>query len=273
MPTTGAILQQLVDVGVRLVEARYGALGVLNGQEDALARFFTAGIGGEAHAAIGPLPEAKGLLGVLLRDHRPLRMRDLRLDPRSVGFLLDYPPMRSFLGMPILSARKVRGSLHFTEKVGAPEFRAEDERLAESLARLAADALDGEAGQAGVRRSLDYLRDAVKESAGAVVIMSPGRVIIRWSAAAAALFGFSAEEALGRGFVDLLVPPEDRTEWRSEFEPRLMRDLLGGNMRRFRSTRLHKDGRRIPVSVTLCPVLHEVAGIKTIMGIYTFRKT
>ncbi|MBI3129168.1 MAG: GAF domain-containing protein [Candidatus Tectomicrobia bacterium] len=272
MPQTKVLLQELVDLGVRVVESRYGALGVLTGLGEAFADFLTAGIDLKSRLAIGANPLGVGLMGVILRDPRPLRVPDIGQDPRAVGFPPHHPRMRSFLGVPIRAGWKVRGGLYFTGKESLPEFRPEDERLAECLARLAAEILDGKMGHTAVQRSLKYLRDGVDGEGEAVVIMGPGREIIRWSGGARALFGFTADEALGRRFVDLLVPPEDRERWRRQFEPHLMRELSEGKVYRANVTRLHKSGRRLPVRITLSPILHEMAGVKTIVGVYKFKK-
>ncbi|MBI2880000.1 MAG: PAS domain S-box protein, partial [Candidatus Tectomicrobia bacterium] len=259
-------------LGTRLVGARYGALGVLNARGDALSHFITTGIDEKTRAALGSLPQGGGLLGVLIRDPRPLRLKDVHKDPRSAGFPEGHPPMRSFLGIPLTSHGKVCGSFYFTEKQGAPEFRAADERLAETFARFAVKAIEHPIASAGVRRSLDVFRSALDEKADAIIIMNPAREIILWNDGARDLFGFTEEEALGRGFVDLLVPAEDRGDWRARDEHRLARDLQEGKEVRFEAMRLQKDGGRIPVSVTLSPILHNAAGIMAITGIYKMTK-
>jgi GAF domain-containing protein len=113
-------------------------------------------------AAIGHIPVGLGILGVLIDDAAPLRLRDLAGDPRSVGFPPNHPPMRSFLGAPVTARGQVFGNIYLTEKQGAAEFDAEDER---ALVLLAAQAGVAE----GARRSLDAL-------AGAVVGPPPSRV-------------------------------------------------------------------------------------------------
>src|SRR6266508_4692887 len=87
-----AILQRIVDLGAELTGARYGALGVL-GADGTITEFITTGLTGEERAAIGPLPVGRGILGVLIHDARPLRLRNIADDPRSVGFPPNHPPM------------------------------------------------------------------------------------------------------------------------------------------------------------------------------------
>jgi GAF domain-containing protein len=82
--------------------ARYAAPGVIDRGGRTLERFLTTGIDAETHAAIGELPRGRGILGVLIRDARPLRLQDIADDERSVGFPRSHPPMRTFLDVPIV---------------------------------------------------------------------------------------------------------------------------------------------------------------------------
>ena len=137
-----ALLQQLVETAAQLTGARYAALGVIDSTGQGLERFLTTGIDPETHAAIGDLPRGRGILGVLIRDAQPLRLHDLGDDPRSVGFPEHHPPMRSFLGVPILLRGVAYGNLYLTEKVGGGDFTDEDEELTQLLAAQAAVAIE-----------------------------------------------------------------------------------------------------------------------------------
>jgi len=137
-----ALLQQLVETAAELTRARYAALGVIDQTGTGLERFLTTGIDADTHAAIGDLPRGRGLLGVLIREATPLRLRNLGDDPRSVGFPANHPPMRSFLGVPILLRGVAYGNLYLTEKEGGGEFTEEDEELTQLLAAQAAVAIE-----------------------------------------------------------------------------------------------------------------------------------
>ncbi len=137
-----ALLQRLVDTAAELTDARYAALGVIDGTGHGLERFLTTGIDADTHAAIGELPRGRGILGVLIRDAKPLRLHDLADDPRSVGFPRNHPHMRSFLGVPILLRGVAYGNLYLTEKAGGADFTAEDEDLTQLLAAQAAVAIE-----------------------------------------------------------------------------------------------------------------------------------
>jgi signal transduction histidine kinase len=136
-----AILQRIVELATPLTGARYGAIGVL-GPNGGNSQFVYTGITPEQHAAIGHLPVGKGVLGALIEDARPLRLRDLHSDPRSTGFPPNHPPMRSFLGAPVTARGQVFGNIYLTEKQGAAEFDADDEHALVILAAQAGVAVE-----------------------------------------------------------------------------------------------------------------------------------
>jgi signal transduction histidine kinase len=136
-----AILQRIVELATRLTGARYGAIGVL-GPNGAISQFVYTGITAEQREAIGPLPVGKGILGALIEDARPLRLRDLQSDPRSTGFPPNHPPMRSFLGAPVTARGQVFGNIYLTEERDAAEFDADDERALVVLAAQAGVAVE-----------------------------------------------------------------------------------------------------------------------------------
>ena len=136
------VLQKIAEVARDVLGARYAALGVINESGTGLSQFLTAGIDEATKQAMGPLPMGKGLLGLLITERRPLRIRTLASHPRSAGFPTNHPPMGSFLGIPIMVRDKAYGSLYVTEKQGAEEFSEADEGLAVVLASQAAIAIE-----------------------------------------------------------------------------------------------------------------------------------
>jgi signal transduction histidine kinase len=137
-----AMLQRIVQAAVDLVDARYGALGVLDESRTRLREFITVGIDDETRAAIGHVPEGHGILGLLILDAKPLRLPDLREHPDSYGFPPNHPPMRSFLGVPIRVRDEVFGNLYLTDKTSAEVFTDVDEELVVGLAAAAAVAIE-----------------------------------------------------------------------------------------------------------------------------------
>lgn len=136
------LLQRLVEVAAELTRARYAALGVVDPSGKALERFLTTGVGASTRKAIGDEPIGRGILGVLIREAKPLRLRSIAGDPRSVGFPPNHPAMTTFLGVPILLRGTVYGNLYLTEKADGEEFTEEDEELTRLLAAQAAVAIE-----------------------------------------------------------------------------------------------------------------------------------
>jgi signal transduction histidine kinase len=133
---TETLLHKIAELARVVGDARYAALGTFD-EDGVVTRFYTAGISAEQHARIGALPVGKGILGLLPREGRPLRLRDLHEHPASVGFPPHHPPMKTFLGVPIRWRGESVGNLYLTEKQGGEEFTVEDE---EALLALAAQA-------------------------------------------------------------------------------------------------------------------------------------
>ena len=171
------VLRRVLAAAVELVDARYAALGVVDGSGERLERFLTVGLDEDQRREIGELPRGHGVLGVLIREPRPLRVADVGAHPQSYGFPLGHPPMGSFLGVPIVIADEVFGSLYLTEKVGAQQFAAEDEQVAGALAEWAAIAIDNARRHGGLRGERDQLTRRVRafETTRRSARRSPGK--------------------------------------------------------------------------------------------------
>ncbi|NMN99811.1 GAF domain-containing protein [Gordonia sp. TBRC 11910] len=137
-----AALQRIVDVAARVLDARYCALGVRSEYSGLLKEFVYTGIDEQTRATMGHLPVGHGLLGVLFDDPHVLRVEELNTHPASVGFPPNHPPMRTFLGAPILVRGSVFGSIYLTEKQSAADFSRTDEKLISVLAVAAGIAVD-----------------------------------------------------------------------------------------------------------------------------------
>jgi signal transduction histidine kinase len=154
-----AVLDRLLDVAQEMTGARYAAIGVLDERREQLERFVTRGIDEETHRAIGDLPRGRGVLGVLIHDPRPLRLSDVGEHPESYGFPLAHPPMKTFLGVPVLVHGETWGNLYLTEKDGG-DFTADDEEAAMVLADWAAIAIANARLYRDVRQRHDELQRA-----------------------------------------------------------------------------------------------------------------
>ena len=136
------VLQQIVDSAREVVGARYAALGVLGPDRQSLSQFVTSGLSEVERERIGELPRGRGLLGLVIREPKPIRSADINRHPKRYGFPPHHPPMKSFLGVPIRSRGEVFGNLYLTEKIGAKEFDREDEAITVLLAAHAAVAVE-----------------------------------------------------------------------------------------------------------------------------------
>jgi signal transduction histidine kinase len=135
------VLRQIVRAACELVDARYGALGVIGPDGDGLEQFVYQGIDEETAARIGSLPRGHGLLGALIDDPRPIRLSRIADDPRSVGFPAHHPPMDSFLGVPIKVRDSVFGNLYLAGRRHG-DFTDSDEQLISAVAGTAAVAIE-----------------------------------------------------------------------------------------------------------------------------------
>jgi signal transduction histidine kinase len=155
------VLERVLESAQELTGSRYAALGVLDPSRKELARFITRGIDDSAQASIGALPRGRGVLGTLIRDPRPLRLADVGQHPHSYGFPRGHPPMRTFLGTPILIGGQPYGNIYLTEKADAAEFAAEDEEALTVLAELAGVAIDHARRYTGASERRDELERTV----------------------------------------------------------------------------------------------------------------
>ncbi|WP_317985676.1 GAF domain-containing protein [Streptomyces sp. 5-10] len=197
------VLQRIVESAVSLVDAQYGALGVL-GEEGTIKQFLTVGIDEETIAEIGHYPRGEGILGLLIRHPEPLRLASLARHPSSVGFPSGHPPMTSFLGTPIKVREQVFGNLYLTDKQGAAEFDADDEAVLRTLAAAAGVAIDNARLYDDARRRQRWLAASNELT----------RTLLSGTEPAAVLESFTAtlREMAGADLVTLAIPVGDSGE-------------------------------------------------------------
>jgi signal transduction histidine kinase len=136
------VLQRVVRLAAEIIGARYAAIGVVGPDGKSLENFITHGIDPELAARIGHPPRGHGILGLVIREAKPIRLPDLTKHPDSYGFPSHHPPMRSFLGVPIIGRRGVFGSLYLAEKIDGELFTEEDQDIAILLAAKTASAVE-----------------------------------------------------------------------------------------------------------------------------------
>jgi two-component system, NarL family, sensor histidine kinase DevS len=170
------VLRQIVEAAVKLVNARYGALGVI-GEGGRLAEFVPVGLDESQIAAIHHWPEGRGLLGELVSHPRPLRLHEISADARSSGFPAGHPPMHSFLGVPVRIRDEVYGNLYLTDKQGGGDFDEEDEALVLALAAAAGVAIENARLYAEARRQQQWLRANAEVTRRLLSGDEPGEVL------------------------------------------------------------------------------------------------
>ncbi|MBF6215416.1 GAF domain-containing protein [Nocardia puris] len=136
-------LRSIVHTAIELVDARYGALGVRETDKNSnqLAEFVYEGIDDRTRVLIGDLPRGHGVLGLLIQEPTPIRLKTLSDHSSSVGFPPHHPPMRTFLGVPVKVRDEIFGNLYLTEKAGGQEFTEDDEVVVQALAAAAGIAI------------------------------------------------------------------------------------------------------------------------------------
>jgi len=134
------LLERIAKVACEQSDARYAALGVLD-ENGKLVKFITVGMTDDEIKLIAHPPVGKGLIGELMDTEIPLRVPVIQEHPSSSGFPANHPQMVSFLGVPIRAANKQLGQIYLTEKIDAPEFTADDEKIIQMLAGYAAAAI------------------------------------------------------------------------------------------------------------------------------------
>lgn len=136
------VLRRIVVSACELVDATYGALGVVGPSGEELVEFVTHGLSDQERAAIGPPPRGHGLLGLIIHSPKPQRVADIAEHPDSYGFPANHPPMTSFLGAPVRIRDLVFGNLYLTDKRSAKEFSQDDEAVLTALAAAAGVAIE-----------------------------------------------------------------------------------------------------------------------------------
>jgi signal transduction histidine kinase len=141
-PALDKVLTRVVKIAADVIGAKFAAIGVLGPDGRTLESFTTHGVAAELQERIGLLPRGHGILGLVIREARPIRLPDLTKHPDSYGVPPNHPVMRSFLGVPILGRRGAFGNLYLTEKIGERMFTEDDEHIAVLLASMCAAAVE-----------------------------------------------------------------------------------------------------------------------------------
>lgn len=197
------VLHRIVESAVTLVDAQYGALGVL-GEEGTIKQFVTVGMDDETITRIGHYPRGEGILGLLIRHPEPLRLADLHRHEASVGFPAGHPPMSSFLGAPVRVREQIFGNLYLTNKRSGVEFDTDDEAVLRTLAAAAGVAIDNARLYEDAQRRQRWLAASNDLTRSLLSGAEPGAVLES--------FTVKVREVAGADLVTLAVPVGDRGE-------------------------------------------------------------
>jgi signal transduction histidine kinase len=195
-----AMLRRIVEAAVDLVDARYGALGVI-GDENRLVEFIPVGLGEAEISKIHHWPEGRGVLGLLIKEPHPLRLADISAHAESSGFPEGHPAMKSFLGVPVRVRDQVFGNLYLTEKRGGGPFTEDDEAVLTALGAAAGVAVENARLYEEARRQQHWLRASSELT---IALLSGARPD--------AVLGDLTRQALelsGADLVTLALPDED----------------------------------------------------------------
>jgi signal transduction histidine kinase len=169
-------LRRIVETAVDLVDATYGALGVI-GEGQRLAEFIPVGLSQEEIGRVHHWPEGRGLLGLLIEDPRPLRLADICEHPASSGFPDGHPPMRSFLGVPVRVRDEVFGNLYLTNKRGGGEFTEDDEAVLVALGAAAGVAVENARLYEAARRQQRWIQASAEVTTRLLSGSQPAEVL------------------------------------------------------------------------------------------------
>jgi GAF domain-containing protein len=169
-------LQRIVEAATGLVDAKYGALGMISGSRR-LVEFIPVGLEEADIKKIDHWPEGRGLIGLLIRDPRPLRLADISRHPESSGFPKGHPPMNGFLGVPVSIRGTVAGNLYLTEKRDGGEFTEEDEAVLIALGAAAGVAIENARLYDEAQRQQRWLRASAEVTTSLLSGTDPGEVL------------------------------------------------------------------------------------------------
>ena len=169
-------LRRIVETAVGLVDATYGALGVI-GEDNRLAEFIPIGLSEDEIEQIHHWPEGHGLLGLLIDDPQPLRLANMAAHPASSGFPDGHPPMRSFLGVPVRVRDEVFGNLYLTNKRGGGEFTEDDEAVLLALGAAAGVAVENARLYEAARRQQRWIQASAEVTTRLLSGSAPAEVL------------------------------------------------------------------------------------------------
>ena len=234
------VLARLVAIARELTGANYAALGVLDsGPKKGLRTFVHHGMDPVQVEEIGALPTGHGLLGLLIDQPEPLRLRDIASHPKSYGFPPGHPPMSSFLGVPVRIRDQVFGNLYLTEKAEG-DFSVEDENIVMALAAAAGVVIENARLYEEAHRREEWL-EATAEISGLLARETTGEESLH-------LIADRARHVSGADVAWIVVESEDDLAVRAVSGPTVrLADLKGVSLERSLAREVLRSGEPIVV--------------------------
>ncbi len=195
-----------------------------------------------------PLRYGEGLTSQILASRGPLLLnrKEQLADQESVG-----TPSLSYLGVPILVGSKAIGAISVQSIAEEGRFGEADSRLLATIAANVGIAIQNARLFTEVEHQRGYLESLVSITPAAVVVIDTDEVVTEWNPAAAELFGYSAEEAVGREVDDLVFGS-------SKFDTDEGREITQEAMTTGRAQRItrrrRRDGTLVDVELMLVPL-------------------
>ncbi len=250
------VLQDVVDAACDLTGARYGALAMFN-DEGRVQRFVTHGVSLDERELIGQIPRGRGVLALFRESRKPMRVANLSEDSRAFGFPAHHPPMKTFLGTPIMHGDQFLGNLYLTEKEGADEFTVNDEELLVLFAAQAAMAIQDANLHQRVEEERARLQALVDTSPMGVIVAEAGTgKVILANREAERILGRPARPRISSEVGELVTVYRrpDGTVYQPQDLP-LERCLAHGERVQVEEVHFeHPDGRIVPTLVNAAPI-------------------
>ncbi len=254
------VLQRVVDLARLVVPSKYAALGVCD-EHGVIQQFITSGIDAATRAAIGPLPQGKGLLGELIHEGIPLIVPNIAADSRSVGFPPNHPPMRAMLGVPIMLGDRTLGDLYMTERIDG-HYTIADLEMVQMLAAHAARAIERAQLYSAVEQG-QQRAEAQRDQLQAILDSLPSGILIYALPNAHVEMSNDTARALVRGDSSANEPPQSALPYRlgtleggalpvEDYPSR--RALRGETIRNAQLVLERLDGSHIPIFVQAEPL-------------------
>ena len=235
------ILQQLVETALELCGAHTAGVSLLEADGK---RFYWPAIAGQwAEHLGGGTPRDYGPCGTVLDCNSALLFSHPERD-------FDYfapvrPLVEEALLMPFYVNEKAVGTVWVVAHDTGRRFESEDLRLMTNLSTFASSAYQALQSL----NAIQVMAAVVEFSDDAIITKDLNGTITSWNRGAARVFGYSAEEAVGKP-VTILIPSDHQNE-----EPNILERIRRGErIDHYETIRIRKDGRSIDISLTVSPV-------------------